>query len=69
MATNPQDSTSQPTATEPAEDDLRLKFREALARKHGGGPGVGGSAGAGNKASGATTNNKVQREFRRKSGG
>ncbi len=63
MSKNPAD---QPAA----EDDVRAKFREALARKNGkGGPGSEGSAEGGNKASGATSNNKVHREFRRKSGG
>jgi hypothetical protein len=54
-----------------APDDIREQMRQALERKKnkGGGGGSGGSGGSGNKASEATTNAKVQREFRRKSGG
>ena len=72
MSTNPADQPTDAASAPPAaEDDVRAKFREALARKNGkGAPGSGdGSAEGGNKASGATSNNKVHREFRRKSGG
>lgn len=57
-------------STTPA-DDLREKFRQALDRKQGKGAAGTGEAGgdATAKASARTSNSKVQREFRRKSGG
>ena len=72
MSKNPaEQAPAEPQSTVAEQDDVRAKFREALARKNGkGGPGsADGSADGGNKASGATSNNKVHREFRRKSGG
>jgi len=54
-----------------APDDIREQMRLALERKKNkqGGGSSGGAAGSGNKASAATSNAKVSREFRRKSGG
>jgi len=72
MSKKPADEPTGTAASTPAaEDDVRAKFREALDRKNGqGAPGSGdGSGEGGSKASGATSNHKVQREFRRKSGG
>jgi hypothetical protein len=54
----------------PAEDDVKRKFREALARKQGG-HGGGGTAGTGpdqSKIHGAHGRAGGAREFRRKSG-
>ena len=57
-------------ASTPA-DELRDKFRAALDKKQGKGAAGTGEAGgdATAKASARTSNSKVQREFRRKSGG
>lgn len=64
------ESTESTESTMPA-DDLREKFRQALDRKQGKGAAGTGEAGgdATAKASARTSNSKVQREFRRKSGG
>jgi hypothetical protein len=49
------------------DDDLRRRFREALAHKQSGGPhGSGGHPGGKNPA--PSSNDKRQRTFRRKSG-
>ncbi|HET9188593.1 MAG TPA: DUF5302 domain-containing protein [Acidothermaceae bacterium] len=49
------------------DDELRRRFREALAHKQAGGPhGSGGHPGAKNPA--PSSNDKRQRTFRRKSG-
>ncbi|TAK69448.1 MAG: hypothetical protein EPO13_06065 [Actinomycetota bacterium] len=56
-------------STPGTDDDVRRKYREALARKKGKqSSGTGGQTGAG-KASAATSNAATQRMFRRKSGG
>lgn len=58
------------SAAAPAEDDVKRKFREALARKQGG-RGGGGTAGTGpdqSKIHGAHGRAGGAREFRRKSG-
>ena len=55
---------------EPGEDEVKRKFREALARKQGG-HGGGGTAGTGpdqSKVHGAHGRAGGAREFRRKSG-
>jgi hypothetical protein len=52
-----------------AGDDPKAKFREALARKHGGGGKGGGGSGGGSKISATHGPAKSQRTFRRKSGG
>jgi hypothetical protein len=58
------------SAPEPEEDEVKRKFREALARKQG--ARQGGTAGAGpdqSKVHGAHGRAGGPREFRRKSGG
>jgi hypothetical protein len=63
------DSTSAPAApTESTDDEMRRRYREALERKHGGGPGSAGGH-SGPKAAAPTSNDKTKRTFRRKSGG
>jgi hypothetical protein len=52
-----------------AGDDPKAKFREALARKHGGGGKGGAGSGSGSKISATHGPAKSQRTFRRKSGG
>lgn len=53
-----------------AGDDPKAKFREALARKHGGGGKGAESGGAASKVGGSAHGPaKAQRTFRRKSGG
>ena len=61
------DSTAAP-AIESGDDAMRRRYREALERKHGGGPGSGGGH-SGPKAAAPTSNDKTKRTFRRKSGG
>ena len=58
-------------AAEPGEDDVKRKFREALARKHGArqGGGAGGSGPDPSKIHGTHGRAGGAREFRRKSGG
>jgi hypothetical protein len=52
---------------EGTDDELRRRFREALAHKQSGGPhGSGGHPGA--KSAAPSSNDKRQRTFRRKSG-
>jgi hypothetical protein len=53
---------------EPAEDDVRAKFRAALDKKHGAG-GVNGNPHAQGGSMAPHSNDKVTRQFRRKSGG
>ena len=69
-ATESSKQAEQSKQSKPA-DDLRDKFRAALDKKQGkGAAGTGEAAGdATAKASARTSNSKVQREFRRKSGG
>jgi hypothetical protein len=63
----PEDSTDEVDVF--AGDDPKAKFREALARKHGGG-GKGAEGAEGNsKVSSTHGPAKAQRTFRRKSGG
>ena len=59
------------TVSEPAEDENRRRYREALERKRGGGgrAGAGGGSGPGSGSLAATASAKTQRTFRRKSGG
>ena len=59
------------TVSEPAEDENRRRYREALERKRGGGSkaGAGGGSGPGSGSLAATASAKTQRTFRRKSGG
>ncbi len=52
-----------------AGDDPKAKFREALARKHGGGGKGAAGADGGSKISATHGPAKSQRTFRRKSGG
>ena len=52
-----------------AGDDPKAKFREALARKHGGGGKGTDAKGGGGKVGDAHGPAKAQRTFRRKSGG
>jgi len=47
---------------------MRRRYREALERKHGGGPG-GNTGHSGPKSALPSSNDKTQRVFRRKSGG
>lgn len=74
---SPENNTSSPTGetdgtvapmTESDDDAMRRRYREALERKHGGGPGSGGGH-SGPKAAAPTSNDKTKRTFRRKSGG
>ncbi len=61
------DSTSAGKPASSEDDDLRRAYREALERKHGGGPhNAGGHTGP--KPPAPTSNDKRQRTFRRKSG-
>ncbi len=67
------DQASVPPATpssDPAEPDLKAKFREALERKHGQhADGAGGEGRSGGKSGGRTHGPaRTQRTFRRKSG-
>jgi phage-related baseplate assembly protein len=55
-------------ADESADDAMRRRYREALERKHGSGPGANNSH-TGPRAAAPTSNDKRQRTFRRKSGG
>jgi hypothetical protein len=52
-----------------AGDDPKAKFREALARKHGGGGKSGAGGDGGSKIAATHGPAKAQRTFRRKSGG
>jgi hypothetical protein len=57
------------TATaETPDDDLRRRYREALERKRAGGSAAATGHGA-DKSSAPTSNDKVQRTFRRRAGG
>lgn len=75
-ATTPDPGSTDPTASaEPdaptpagAPADVREQMRQALERKHGR-AGQSHTDASGSKASSATANNTVHREFRRKSGG
>lgn len=58
---------SDPAATDQP-DDLKAKFRAALAKKHGA-DGVSGNPHAQGGSMAPHTNDKVTRQFRRKSGG
>lgn len=61
------DDVSTNDQAEGTDDELRRRFREALAHKQAGGPhGSGGHPGAKNQA--PSSNDKRQRTFRRKSG-
>ncbi|HEY5836618.1 DUF5302 domain-containing protein [Streptomyces sp.] len=65
------DPETAPEAPEPAEDEVKRKFREALARKQGarGGSRNGGGGPDQSKIHGAHGRAGGPREFRRKSGG
>jgi hypothetical protein len=63
-------ATTEPSEAAPAVDDVKAKFREALARKQGQhGDGVGGSGPSGSKIHEAHNRAGAKRQFRRKSGG
>jgi len=71
MDETPDSAESASTPQAPAEstdDEMRRRYREALERKHGGGPGSAGGH-SGPKAAAPTSNDKTKRTFRRKSGG
>lgn len=59
---------TEPAVTESDDDAMRRRYREALERKHGGGPGSGAGH-SGPKVAAPTSNDKTKRTFRRKSGG
>ena len=62
--------TETPNESEPGGDDVRRRFREALERKQGKGAAHGsGATGGSGKTVGPSSNEKRQRQFRRKSGG
>lgn len=65
------DPETAPEAPEPGEDEVKRKFREALARKQGAGGGArgGGTGPDPSKIHGAHGRAGGPREFRRKSGG
>jgi hypothetical protein len=56
------------SVTESDDEAMRRRYREALERKRGGGPGADNAHG-GPKSAAPTSNDKRQRTFRRKSGG
>ena len=61
------DASTQKQSEDADDDELRRRFREALAHKHSGGPhGSGNHPGGKNPA--PSSNDKRQRTFRRKSG-
>jgi hypothetical protein len=60
------ESVEQPASSE---DDLHRKFREALQRKQAKGNTAHGSSQSAGKGVGPASNDKHQRQFRRKSGG
>jgi uncharacterized protein DUF5302 len=60
------ESVEQPASSE---DDLHRKFREALERKQAKGKAAHGSRQNGGQGVGPSSNDKHQRQFRRKSGG
>ncbi|HUR74300.1 MAG TPA: DUF5302 domain-containing protein [Sporichthya sp.] len=64
-----EDEAEEPVEDVFAGDDPKAKFREALARKHGGGGKAGGDVGGGGKVGSEHGPAKAQRTFRRKSGG
>ena len=68
MAENP-DPEPNDTAKAAPQDDVRRRFREALERKQAKGAETGRSPGAAGKGAGPASNEKRQRQFRRKSGG
>jgi len=73
MAATESDPDPQPAAPQPAqpgepEDDVRRRFREALERKRRG-PAAGQAGHPNAQAHAPTSNDKRQRNFRRKSGG
>ncbi|MDQ1716065.1 MAG: hypothetical protein QOH56_2161 [Pseudonocardiales bacterium] len=62
--------TQPPEAAQPPAEDVKARFREALARKQGQqADGVGGSGPAGSKIHEAHNRAGAKRQFRRKSGG
>jgi hypothetical protein len=58
---------AQNTTTTSTDDEMRQRYREALERKHAGGPGAAGGHN-GPKDAAPTSNAKTKRTFRRKSG-
>jgi hypothetical protein len=67
---NPVASPEPSDAAPAADDDVKAKFREALARKQGQqADGVGGSGPGGSKIHEAHNRAGAKRQFRRKSGG
>jgi len=62
------DETAAPKAAVSADDELRLRYREALERKRAGGSAAATGHGA-DRANTPTSNDKVKRTFRRRAGG
>jgi hypothetical protein len=60
--------TAASATTDTAEDDLRRRYREALERKRAGGSAAATGHGA-DRPNAPTSNDKVQRTFRRRAGG
>lgn len=67
-ANEPEAPTAPDTANAAPDDDMRRRFREALERKHGN-DSHGSSGHDSGKAPAPSSNEKRQRNFRRKSGG
>jgi hypothetical protein len=62
------DETATPKATASADEELRLRYREALERKRAGGSAAATGHGA-DRPNAPTSNDKVKRTFRRRAGG
>ncbi|HEY3926010.1 MAG TPA: DUF5302 family protein [Acidothermaceae bacterium] len=62
------DESESPEATASADDELRLRYREALERKRAGGSAAATGHGA-DRPNAPTSNDKVKRTFRRRAGG
>jgi hypothetical protein len=62
------DETESPKVTASADEDLRLRYREALERKRAGGSAAATGHGA-DRPNAPTSNDKVKRTFRRRAGG
>jgi hypothetical protein len=62
------DESAPPEATASADEDLRLRYREALERKRAGGSAAATGHGA-DRPTAPTSNDKVKRTFRRRAGG
>jgi len=66
MSSSEKDAPTEPES--PEQDDVKAKFRAALEKKHGTGA-VNGNPHAQGGSMAPHTNDKVTRQFRRKSGG